>query len=175
MISTIEYLMAAGTLAGHVVMAISILFLVCYRAKAHRFIAKYVTPHNYVLIFLSTLGAMLGSLFFSEVAKIPPCDLCWYQRIFMYPQPFMLYIAMIRKERITPYLLFMNIAGLAIAAYQYLLQLFPGVIPAPCKPGDISCTAGYTFYFGYITIPLMSLTVFLFNILLLTIYSRKNT
>ncbi|MFQ5409937.1 MAG: disulfide bond formation protein B, partial [Anaerolineales bacterium] len=31
------------------------------------------------------LSAMLGSLYFSEVAGFVPCKLCWYQRILMYP------------------------------------------------------------------------------------------
>ena len=31
--------------------------------------------------------ATLGSLYFSEVADFPPCRLCWFQRIGMYPSP----------------------------------------------------------------------------------------
>ena len=30
-------------------------------------------------------SAMLGALFFGEVMQLPPCLLCWYQRIFMFP------------------------------------------------------------------------------------------
>src|SRR5262245_19472116 len=26
-----------------------------------------------------------GSLFFSQIANFPPCELCWFQRICMYP------------------------------------------------------------------------------------------
>ena len=29
--------------------------------------------------------ATLGALFFGEVMQLPPCVLCWYQRIFMFP------------------------------------------------------------------------------------------
>ena len=35
----------------------------------------------WVIALLSTLG----SLFFGEIMKLPPCTLCWYQRICMYP------------------------------------------------------------------------------------------
>lgn len=175
MISTIEYLMAVGALAGHIVIGIILLAFIISPKKTFAVLKKYIAPYAYILIFLSTLAAMLGSLFFSEIAKIPPCDLCWYQRIFMYPQPFLLYIAMLRKEKITPYILFLNIGGLAIAVYQYLMQLFPNTIPAPCKAGGISCITGYTFYFGYISIPMMALTVFLCNILLILLHTRKST
>src|SRR2546423_1452956 len=35
--------------------------------------------------FLVAAIATGGSLFFSEVAPFPPCELCWFQRICMYP------------------------------------------------------------------------------------------
>ncbi|HBE83513.1 MAG TPA: disulfide bond formation protein B, partial [Blastocatellia bacterium] len=31
--------------------------------------------------WLISLSSMGGSLFFSEVMELPPCVLCWYQRI----------------------------------------------------------------------------------------------
>ena len=37
--------------------------------------------------------ATLGSLYFSEIADFPPCRLCWYQRIGMYPLAVVLPIA----------------------------------------------------------------------------------
>ena len=37
------------------------------------------------LAFVTALTAMLGSLYYSEMAGFVPCTLCWYQRIFMYP------------------------------------------------------------------------------------------
>ena len=35
--------------------------------------------------WLVAMVATLGALFFSEVMELPPCVLCWYQRIFMFP------------------------------------------------------------------------------------------
>ena len=35
--------------------------------------------------FVVTAIATAGSLFFSEIAGYVPCELCWYQRICMYP------------------------------------------------------------------------------------------
>lgn len=37
------------------------------------------------LAWLQTVVAMVGSLYFSEIAHFAPCTLCWYQRICMYP------------------------------------------------------------------------------------------
>ncbi len=45
---------------------------------------------NWMLLFACWLlvsGATLGSLFLSEVMELPPCSLCWYQRVFMFPLP----------------------------------------------------------------------------------------
>ena len=42
--------------------------------------------------------AMLGSLYYSEVAGFPPCEYCWYQRIAMYPLVVILGIAMVRRD-----------------------------------------------------------------------------
>ncbi len=39
------------------------------------------------------LVAMLGDLYFSEIRKFIPCELCWYQRILMYPLVLILGIA----------------------------------------------------------------------------------
>ena len=43
---------------------------------------------NWIIIFICWIIACvstLGSLFFSEIMELPPCALCWYQRIFMFP------------------------------------------------------------------------------------------
>lgn len=72
-----------------------------------------------------SLIATLGSLYFSEILKFIPCDLCWFQRIFMYPQVVLLGLAAIRKEYgIARYSLALSIIGGAISLYHYALQKF---------------------------------------------------
>ena len=44
------------------------------------------------------ITCVLGSLYFSEVADFPPCRLCWYQRIAMYPLALILPIAAWRRD-----------------------------------------------------------------------------
>lgn len=105
--------------------------------------------------------ATTGSLFFSEVMHYTPCILCWYQRIFMYPLVVILLVGMLRKNKdIALYVLPLTIIGELIAIYHNLL--YYGVIPeklAPCTQGA-SCTIHFFAWFGFITIPLLSLTAF---------------
>jgi disulfide bond formation protein DsbB len=129
-------------------------------------------------ILLQAGIAMAGSLFFSEVMALPPCVLCWYQRILMYPQTLLLYMSILRKEPVLkPYLLALNVIGASIATYHYALQKFPQTLIAPCTVvgASESCIKGYSFYFGYISIPFMALTAFILNIIFLSLTYAKNS
>ena len=113
-------------------------------------------------IWLISLIATLGSLFFSEVMGLPPCVLCWYQRICMYPVVGIATVGLLaRDRRVVSYLAPLVVVGLAVAAYHNLLyyHLIPESI-TPCAQG-ISCTERQIEWLGFITIPLLSLTGFL--------------
>lgn len=113
------------------------------------------------IAWMQALVATAGSLYFSEVMKLVPCVLCWYQRILMYPLVILLAIAIIRKDqKIYLYALPMSLIGWGIALFHYLLQM--EIIPdavAPCVAG-ISCTDRYIEWLGFITIPFLSLVAF---------------
>ena len=119
-----------------------------------------------LLSFLVALAAVLGSLFYSEVAGYPPCELCWYQRIFMFPQVFILGLALIKKDlSVTPYIKTLAVVGGLIAAYQTLLQM--DLVPALlCSAATVNCAQRFVMNFGYITLPVMSLTAFLLLIII---------
>lgn len=114
------------------------------------------------LNFLIALTGTLGSLYFSEVLRFPPCTLCWYQRIFLYPLVFIFGSALWTNDRgYKKYALPLAAVGLAIAIYHNLLYF--GVITealSPCKQG-VSCSSKQLELFGFITIPLLSLASFL--------------
>ncbi len=108
-----------------------------------------------------SLVAAAGSLFFSEVMQLPPCILCWYQRIAMYPLILVIGVGLLTRDvRLRIYALPLSILGLVIAIYHNLLyyNLIPDSI-TPCTEG-ISCTSIQIEWLGFITIPLMSLTAF---------------
>jgi disulfide bond formation protein DsbB len=131
---------------------------------------------KWTLLFATWLIATistLGSLFFSEVMKFPPCILCWYQRILMYPLVLILLVGMFPFDRkVVKYSLPLVLVGFLIAVYHNLL--YYKILPessAPCILG-ISCTTVQIEWFGFITIPLMALTAFSLLLVLLFTLNR---
>lgn len=114
---------------------------------------------------LVALSALFGSLYFSEVLHFPPCDLCWYQRIFMYPLIAIISVGILRKDKgYVWYVLPLAVVGWAIALYHTLW--YHGLITpivSICRIGG-SCTAKYLELFGFVSIPLMSFLAFSFVI-----------
>lgn len=116
---------------------------------------------SYLAAWCLALTATLGSLFFSEVMALPPCTLCWYQRILMYPLVVILAVGWLLEDpRARLYALPLSLTGLAVAVYHNLLyyHILPEAI-APCREG-ISCTTRQIEWLGFITIPLLALTAF---------------
>ena len=113
------------------------------------------------IALVQSLLATFGSLYFSEVLHIPPCILCWYQRILMYPLTVILFVGITKKDKILPYyVLPLSIMGMVVALYHYSLQM--GIIPQsiiPCTLG-ISCATKYFEWFEFITIPFLSFLAF---------------
>ena len=103
----------------------------------------------------------LGALFFGEVMQLPPCVLCWYQRIFMFPLVLILPIGMFPFDRkVVRYALPLAALGWLFAAFHVLLVA--GVIPEgmkPCTQG-VPCSETVIEWFGFVTIPLLSLVAF---------------
>lgn len=128
----------------------------------------------YVAWVISLL-ATVGSLFFSEVMGLPPCALCWYQRIAIYPLVLIIGTGIIRRDgRMRSYALPLCLAGLAVAAYHNLL--YYGIIPetlAPCTQG-VSCTERQLEWLGFVTIPLMGLAAFV-GVALCLLFYREET
>ncbi|MFY7992416.1 MAG: disulfide oxidoreductase [Bacteriovoracaceae bacterium] len=130
-----------------------------------------------ILLFLSWLISMistLGSLFFSEIMSLPPCVLCWYQRICMYPLVIMLLMGFwAQDQKVLRYAGPLAVMGWIIAFYHNLL--YYNILPksaSPCMQG-ISCTTVQLNWFGFITIPLLSLTAFTIILILFSMMMRK--
>lgn len=120
--------------------------------------------------------ATLGSLYFSEIMNLPPCVLCWYQRIAMYPLVPFLAVGIIKGNKDLPsYLLPISLTGLGISIYHNLL--YWNIIPesiAPCTSG-VSCTTKFFEWFGFITIPFLALLAFIvINICMAVLVKYKN-
>lgn len=117
--------------------------------------------------------ATLGSLFFSEVMKFPPCVLCWYQRICMYPLVVILIAGLFPVSKVVvKFSLPLVTMGWLISVYHNLL--YYKILPesaAPCIQG-ISCTSVHIEWFGFITIPFLSFIAFS-GILILLFFTHK--
>jgi disulfide bond formation protein DsbB len=114
------------------------------------------------LAFVVSGIATAGSLFFSEVANFVPCELCWYQRIFMYPLAIVTLLAALANDhRIARYLLPLPVIGGGVSVYHLLVE--NGVVheAQSCRisaPGG--CAIKWINEFGYVTIPTLALTGF---------------
>lgn len=124
-------------------------------------IAKIPSEWLEYSILIVSMVATAGSLFFSEVMKLPPCVLCWYQRIAMYPIVILTAVGILRSDRGMPInVLVLSVPGLIISVYHNLL--YWKILPesaAPCTLG-ISCTTKFFEWFGFITIPFLALSAF---------------
>ncbi len=126
------------------------------RAKWVAFLQEYGAQ----LAFGPALAAMLGSLYYSEIAGFAPCELCWYQRILMYPLTVIILVGIFNEDRMLPkYVLPLSITGMGVSTYHYLLQnhVFGGA--QVCSFG-VSCSLRYVNIWGFVTIPFMALTAF---------------
>jgi disulfide bond formation protein DsbB len=126
-------------------------------------------------IWLVASVATLGSLFFSEVMRLPPCSLCWYQRIFMFPLVVVSTVGLVwRDPGVVRYAWPLAAGGLGVATYHNLLYYH--VIPdslAPCLPG-VSCTEPQIEWWGFVTIPLLAWGAFALVAGALMMFSRSS-
>ena len=104
--------------------------------------------------------AMCGSLFFSEVLGWPPCELCWFQRILMYPLAVILAVAVLRRdEGVHLYVLPFSVVGIGVSLYHHLLIKTNWFPPPSCSSG-VPCNVDFLNWFGFITIPFLALIAF---------------
>ncbi|MDA1663034.1 MULTISPECIES: disulfide oxidoreductase [Bacillus cereus group] len=136
---------------------------------------EWIRKYHIAFAWAIATSAMLISLFFSEWMKLPPCDLCWYQRIAMYPLVFILGIGMYRRDpHVSTYAFPFACMGLILSVYQITIQAFPIREMKTCSVG-VSCTEDYLNLFGFISIPMLSFIGFLAIIILLYIKSDTET
>lgn len=129
------------------------------------------TDTAWLLVFacwLLAAAATLGALFFSEVMELPPCTLCWYQRIFMFPLVLLLPLGLFPFDgRVVRYTLPLAGGGWLISVFQLLLVW--GLVPEglrPCTQG-VPCSEVQIEWLGFVSIPLLSFVAFTLMVALL--------
>ena len=151
----------AGQALGALLLLLALLWLVGVRGPL-RTAARGIWGYELWLAFLVAATATGGSLFFSEIAHFVPCELCWFQRICMYPLSITtLLLAIANDHRAVRYLLPLPVVGAGISVYHLLVE--NGVVSQTqsCQlsaPGG--CATKWINEFGYVTIPTLALTAF---------------
>ena len=129
-------------------------------ASARRALGDAVGGQALALAFGVAAVAMAGSLYYSEVANFPPCRLCWYQRIAMYPLVPLLGIAAWRRDTgIRIYAATLAGLGALVSIYHVVLERVPELESGACEAAN-PCTLIWVERFGYLTIPAMALSGF---------------
>ncbi len=135
--------------------------------RVKRSVLAVVGPQALALAAVVALVCTLGSLYLSEVAHFPPCELCWYQRIAMYPLVVVLGVAAVRKDfgiRLTGAIL--ASVGACISVWHLLVERYPDLGSGSCDPTN-PCSIKWVTEFGYLTIPGMALSGFALILVLL--------
>ncbi len=172
LVSIVNLILSSFAVIGQVVIGLVIISLVIRNEKLTQFFGKNAILFSFVIALIATLG----SLFYSEIAGFEPCKLCWFQRIFMYPQVILLGIALWKKKGALAIYssITLSSVGAVVAGYHYLLQI--GIAPElPCAAVgySVACSQRFVLNFGYITIPIMALTTFTLIAILMAISNHQ--
>lgn len=163
--------LALGTV---VMQLLAVILLLSWWLKKSNPLMTFFSRHAFVVAWLIALGGAIFSLVYSDGVGFEPCELCWYQRIFLYPIVVILGIAMWKKdESVRDYVLGLSGIGALIAAFHYYGQMFnPGALPCEAIDGVSACAQRFFVTFGYITIPMMSFSAFFLIISLMLVRKR---
>lgn len=165
MASTFQSLIPLLVLASHVVLVF--LFLaILFKNSWGREVVAWIGKRSIALGFLVALASMTGSLFYSEIVGFPPCVLCWWQRVFLYPQVILFGMAL-WKKRSDVFVFSVPLVLLStIVSFYHQYVYMGGQSLLPCTALGGACSKIYVMAYGYITIPMMSLTAALYLLLL---------
>lgn len=163
--------MIYGTIALQAVIVLSVCAVMFRKSWGASFVTL-VGKHSVLIGFLLSLGGVIGSLIYSGVLGFEPCELCWWQRVLLYPAVPLLGVALYKKDRgVWAYITPMAILASLIAVYHSYVQLGGNGSLLPCTAVGGACAKVYVLAFGYITIPTMSLT-FALALLLIAYINR---
>ena len=111
---------------------------------------------------ITAFASVVLSLYYSEIVGFEACALCWWQRIFIYPQVILFFIAWRRGEYgVWRYALPLSVFGLFFGIAHWILQTFHFSI-IPCAAAGLSpCEKVFFIEFGYVTFPVMAITTLL--------------
>ena len=171
-VEIINKILSLGTIFLQAVILL-LIFNLIFLKKHNNKILLFFKDYTFYLGFLAALGAVFLSLFYSEIVGFPACELCWIQRIFLYPQLILFGMELYKKDRsIVDFSIAFAIFGSIVSIYHIFVEsgIATGIACADPTSGEISCAIRYIYEFGYVTMPIMALTLSLFIISILLNY-----
>jgi hypothetical protein len=155
------------TIVANAVVVAAVLFglgaLVSERARrAWRAVAGTLGPQSLLVAWIVAIVTTLGSLYYSEHAGFIPCELCWYQRILMYPLVIVLGVAWLRRDAkawitAAPFV----VIGAPVSLYHWLVERVPSFAEGSSCSIVAPCTTPYFEKLGFVTLAWMCLSSFL--------------
>lgn len=131
------------------------------RRFASRVVAV-VGPRAPVLALVVATVTTLGSLYYSEIVGYIPCELCWFQRICMYPLVAVLAVGVIRRDRaVVWYAAPLVVVGAPVSLYHWLVERVPSLAEGSSCSVFAPCSVPFFEELGYITLAFMALSAFL--------------
>src|SRR5262245_35578192 len=116
-----SYLAVAGQVLVALLLVLTVLWLVGVRGPLET-LRRWLWGYELWAAFVVAAVATGGSLFYSQVVGFIPCELCWFQRLFMYPLSILLLLMAIWGDnRGARYLLALPIVGAGISIYHMLI------------------------------------------------------
>jgi disulfide bond formation protein DsbB len=146
-----------------VALVLAIAALVSPRARAAVVsFAAAVAPQSVLLAWIVATVTTLGSLYYSEHAGFVPCELCWYQRIVMYPLVIVLGVAWLRRDvQVWKTVLVFVVIGAPLSLYHWLVERVPAFAESSSCSVTVPCTAPYFEKLGFVTLAWMAMSSFL--------------
>lgn len=140
-----------------------------------KFLARYIQTWGMLIALCTTAGASILTLVYSEVFGIIPCGLCWLERIFLYPQVFLIATALYYKDTVMPrYGIVLSVFGLIISLYHHYIQMGGSEFIKCPASGASDCAKRYIFEFDFVTFPLLSAFLCVFLIVLYIYLLKTN-
>ena len=164
MVATLASIVPYLVLISHVLLVGAILAILTRNSwgkPAYEFVGK----HAALLGFLIALLIIIGSLFYSEIIGYEACVLCWWQRGFLYPLVLVFGAGLLtHQEWVFNLAIILAILALLVGGYQEVSNL-TGASLLSCTEAEGACSKIFVKEFGYITIPIMSVTASLYILL----------
>jgi disulfide bond formation protein DsbB len=147
-----------------VVLAVTGVYAWCRRSRRMRpsAVVTWLGPQARPLALFVAAISTAGSLYYSQVAHFVPCELCWYQRICMYPLAAILLVGVVRKDAaVRWYAAPFVVVGAPLSLYHWLVERVPAFAHTSSCSVTAPCTSPYFEELGWVTLAFMAMSAFL--------------